>query len=226
MLLTVDDWERMATRPVPPREGRPIVGIDLGGGRVWSAAVACWRNGRVEALACAPGIPALDEQEKRDRVPKGTYRALAAKGGGLQIAKGLRLQPPSELWRTVRDTWGAPESVICDRFRLSELHDCVNGAPVVPRVSRWSEAAFDIRSLRKLAADGPLTVAEPSRLLLAASLSVALVKNDDQGNTRLAKRGTNNLTRDDVAALVLVAGAYVWATEKPKRRWLYAGMTQ
>ena len=87
MLLTVDDWERMAARPVPPREGRPIVGVDLGGGRAWPAAVACWRNGRVEALAVAPGIPSLDEQERRDRVPKGTYRALAAKGG-LRIAEG------------------------------------------------------------------------------------------------------------------------------------------
>ena len=206
MLLVVDDWERMAARPVSPRDGHPLVGVDLGGGRAWSAAVACWRNGRVEALACAPGIPGLNEQERRDRVPKGTYRALAAKGG-LRIAEGLRVQPPSELWRAVREAWGAPESVICDRFRLGELQDCVNGTPVVSRVSRWSEAAFDIRSLRKLAADGPLAVAEPSRLLLAASLSVALVKNDDQGSMRLSKNGSNNTARDDVAAaLVLVAG--------------------
>ena len=224
MLLTVDDSERMAARPVPDREGRPIVGVDLGGGRAWSAAVAVWRNGRVEALACAPGIPGLDEQERRDRVPKETYRALAARGG-LRIAEGLRVQPPAELWRAAREAWGAPESVICDRFRLGELQDCVNGTPVVPRVSRWSEAAFDIRSLRKLAADGPLTVAEPSRLLLAASLSVALVKNDDQGNTRLAKSGTNNAARDDVAAaLVLVAGAYARSMEKPRPRWQYRGM--
>ena len=32
-------------------------------------------------------------------------------------------------------------------------------------------------------------VAESSRPLLAASLSVALVKNDDQGNVRLSKNG-------------------------------------
>ena len=224
MLLTVDDWERMAARPVPDREGRPIVGVDLGGGRAWSAAVAVWQNGRVEALACAPGIPGLDEQERRDRVPKGTYKALVT-SGGLRIAEGLRVQPPSELWRAVRDTWGAPESLICDRFRLGELQDCVNGTPVAPRVSRWSEAAFDIRSLRKLAADGPLTVAEPSRLLLAASLSVALVKNDDQGSMRLSKNGSNNTARDDVAAaLVLVAGAYARAMETPHPRWRYHGM--
>ena len=224
MLLTVDDWERMAARPVPNREGRPIVGVDLGGGRAWSAAVAVWRNGRVEALACAPGVPGLDEQEKRDRVPKGTYKALS-QSGALRIAEGLRVQPPSELWRAVRDSWGAPETVICDRFRLGELQDCVNGTPVVPRVSRWSEAAFDIRSLRKLAADGPLTVAESSRLLVAASLSAAMVKNDDQGSVRLAKRGTNNTARDDVAAaLTLAAGAYIRSLTMPRRRWRYVGM--
>ena len=57
MLLTVDDWERVVARPVPPREGRPIVAYDLGGGRAWSAAVAVWKTGRIEALAVAPGIP-------------------------------------------------------------------------------------------------------------------------------------------------------------------------
>ena len=103
MLLTVDDCERMAARPVPLREGRPVVGVDLGGGRAWSAAVACW--------------------------------------------------------------------------------------------------------------------------LLAASLSVALVKNDDQGNMRLSKNGSNNTARDDVAAgLVLVAGAYARAMEKPRPRWQYRRM--
>ena len=147
--------------------------------------------------------------------PKGRYKALVTSRGP-RIAECLRVQPPSELWRAVRDAWGAPEMVICDRFRLGELQDCVNGTPVMPRVSRWSEAAFDIRSLRKLAADGPLTVAEPSRLLLAASLSVALVKNDDQGSMRLSKNGSNNTARDDVAAgLVLVAGAYARAMENP-----------
>ena len=62
MLLTVDDWQRAAARPVPERDGRPIVGVDLGAGRAWSAAVALWRNGRVEAIAVAPGIPDLAAQ--------------------------------------------------------------------------------------------------------------------------------------------------------------------
>ena len=224
MLLTVDDWERVCARPVPPRDGRPIVAYDLGGGRAWSAAVAVWRSGRVEAVAVAPGIPSLSEQEKRDRVPAGTYRRLA-QGGALRVAEGLRVQPPAELHRAAAAAWGRPEVIVCDRFRLAELQDVVNGTPVMPRVARWSEAAEDIRALRKAAKDGPLACAPGSRDLLTASLSGALVKNDDQGNVRLVKKGTNNAARDDVAAaLVLAAGVLERSLRAPWKRWRYRGI--
>lgn len=224
MLLVVDDWERVCARPVAEQDARPIVGIDLGGGRAWSAAVAIWRTGRTEALAVAPGIPSLLEQEKRDRVPSGTYRKLA-QSGALRVAEGLRVQPPAQLVDAIASEWGRPEVIVCDRFRLAELQDSVNGIPLSPRIARWSEAASDIRSLRKVAKDGPLSCAESSKLLLTASLSAAMVKNDDQGNTRLSKRGTNNQARDDVAAaLVLAAGAYVRSMERPRPGWRYAGM--
>ena len=214
MLLTVDDWQRITERPVPEREGKPIVGIDLGAGRAWSAAVGTWRNGRVEAIAVAPGIPDLAAQEQRDRVPAGVYRRLV-EGGALRVAEGLRVQPPADLVRAVREEWGGAEVVFCDRFRLGELQDCARGLRIRPRMARWSEASEDIRGLRKLARDGPLVVAEGSRDLVAASLACALVKNDDQGSTRLAKNGTNNTSRDDVAAaLTLSAGALA---RKPKR---------
>ena len=224
MLLTVDDWERVCARPVATREGRPIMGVDLGGGWAWSAAVAVWRTGPVEAIAVAPGIPGLAEQEKRDKVPAGTYRRLA-ESGALCVAEGLRVQPPAELVGAARDAWGPPELIVCDRFRLGELQDCLTPATaVVPRVARWSEAAADIRALRKLAADGPLSCAESSRTLIAASLAFAMVKNDDQGNVRLSKRGTNNTARDDVAAaLVLAAGAFQRSLERPRQRWRYRG---
>ena len=224
MLLTVEDWERVVARPVPPREGRPIVAYDLGGGRAWSAAVGVWRSGRMEAIAVAPGIPSLEDQEKRDRVPRGTYRALA-QSGALHVAEGLRVQPPAQLHDAVRASWGAPEAILCDRFRLNELADCVYSTPLVPRVTRWSEASEDIRALRKIAADGPLACEESCRLLVAASLSAAMVKNDDQGSVRLVKKGSNNTARDDVAAaLTLAAGAYLRSLTKPRPSWRYAGM--
>ena len=216
VLLTLQDWKGVLARTVAPRKGRPIVGVDLAGGRAWAAAVAVYRTGRVEALAVAPGIPSLEAQEKRDRVPPGTYRALAA-AGALRVAEGLRVQPPSQLWRAVQASWGAPEGIVCDFFRLAELRDVVNGCPIAPRRARWSEASDDIRGLRKLALDGPLSVDEPSRALLSASLSVATVKSDDQGSTRLVKR--NNAARDDVAqALTLAAGVLARELAGPARR--------
>ena len=223
MLLTVDDWQRVTSRDVPAREGKPIVGIDLGAGRAWSAAVAVWRSGRTEATAVAPGIPNLDAQEKRDRVPKGTYRALA-ENGSLRVAEGLRVQPPDQLVKAARATWGREEVVFCDRFRLAELQDAVNGTPIVPRVARWSEAGEDIRAVRKLAKDGPLSCAESSRALLTASLAATVVKSDDAGNMRLVKNGANNTGRDDVgAALVLAAGALARAPKPRRRRSALAG---
>ena len=209
MLLTVDDFDLVKTRPVGIPTGRPIVAVDLGGGRSWSAAVAIWQSGRCEAMACAPGIPDLDAQERRDRVSAGLYVDLHRRGL-LTVAEGLRVQPPAQLWDAIRDRWGVPVRVVCDRFRLAELEDAIQGACLVePRVTRWSEAAADIRALRRMSRDGPLSIPESDQLLVAASLSQANVKSDDAGSTRLVKRTRNNESRDDVAAaLLLAAGAF------------------
>lgn len=207
VLLTVDDWRAVLARPVPEREGRPVVGIDLGAGRAWSAAVAVWRNGRTEAVAVAPGIPSIEAQERRDRVPGGTYLKLIA-AGSLMVSEGLRVPPARMLVDAIRHRFGAPEFIVCDRFRLADLQDTSPPCQVVPRVTRWSEASHDIRALRQWAKDGPLACDGADADLLTASLSVALVKSDDQGSVRLAKRGTNNEARDDVAAaLTLATGA-------------------
>ena len=214
-LLTVDDWQRTLARTVPDRVGRPVVGVDLGMGRAWSAAVAVWRSGRVEARALAPGIPSLADQEKRDRVPSGTYRSLAAIGA-LTICEGLMVPPVEDLidilipWR--------PERVVCDRFRLPEFRDAMRfRMPIEARRTRWSESSFDIRALRKLAKDGPLSVERRSRGLLTASLSAATVRPDDGGSVRLTKR-SDNRARDDVAvAMTLAAGALTRAPSVERR---------
>ena len=67
-------------------------------------------------------------------------------------------------------------------------------------MTRWSESSEDIRALRKMARDGPLSVENGSAALLEASLAVASVKADDAGNVRLQKRGSNNQSRDDVGS--------------------------
>ena len=215
MLLSVENWQTTLAREIAPAHGRQVWGIDLGANRSWCAAINLRQNGRCDAVAVAPGIPSIESQEKRDRVPKGTYRRLV-QAGVLKVAEGLRVPPVGMVIDWARAKWGFPALAVSDRFRYDELRDAAGRwLKLEPRVTRWSEAAEDIRALRRMAADGPLSVAEDSRLLLTASLSAATVKSDDQGNTRLVKRGTNNQARDDAAAaLLLAAGAWDRATRK------------
>ena len=221
VLLTVGDWELATARQVAPRKGRPIVGLDLGRDRSWSAAVGWWPStGRVEAVAVAPGLPGVAAQEKRDQVRAGTYAKLID-AGLLTLTEGLRVVPPAALVDRIR-AW-SPGAIVCDRFRINELKDSTPPCPIFPRVVRYSEASFDIRSLRRAAKDGPLSVAPESRPLIEASLSVARVQHDDGGSIRLRKDGTHNKSRDDVsAALVLAAGAAARMPARPRR--VYHGM--
>ena len=215
-LLTVDDWEYIVGRPVGDAKGKPVVGIDLGGGRSWSAAVAIWPSGRIEAVALTGSIPNIAAQEKRDRTSGGTYQKLVD-AGQLVVDEGLRVPRPSLLIDYICGAW-SPRFAVCDRFRVNELADAVKGrVRLIPRVTRWSESTFDIRSLRKQAKDGPLSCDPGSRKLIEASLLVSTVKSDDGGSMKLIK-SKSNTARDDVcAALALAAGAVARLPKKKKK---------
>ena len=225
VLLTLEQWQKALQRPVAECQGKPIVGVDLGAGRSWSAAVGLWPNGRTEAVAIAPGVPDLAAQEKRDLVPSGLYQRLH-ESGRLDVADGLHIPPARSLIELVLSHWGVPALIICDRFRLADLLDSRPPCPVEPRVTRWSEAAEDVRALRKLTLDGGLSVEPASRQLLSASLAVARVKSDDAGNVRLVKADSNGKSRDDTAAALLLAcGEHQRRAARPKgRRWVNHGL--
>ncbi|MCY3919664.1 MAG: hypothetical protein OXG38_07655 [Chloroflexi bacterium] len=211
VVLTVRAWQSVCGRPVPEPDGYPVVGVDLGGGRAWSAAAAIWPSGRVEAVAVAPGDVSIAEQERRDRVPSGTYEALIA--SGRLTVDGTRAVPRVEVLLDQVREW-EPGLILCDRFRHSDLIDAGPPCPVEARVTRWSECSEDLRALRAWAVDGELAVEPESRELVGASLAVSRVKTDDQGNTRLVKSRNNHARDDVVAALVLAAGE----AERRRRR--------
>ena len=171
-LLTPDEWERVLARPVPDRDllGLPIVGVDIGGGRAWSAAVGVWESGRVEALALAPGEPTIAAQEKRDRVPGGTYQRLV-ESGALVPADGQRVPSVALLVDAITERWGGAAVVVCDRFRLPELEDAAPGWAIEPRVAQWSNSTEDIRGL---AAAGERRRAGGGRRFTGAADVVAL----------------------------------------------------
>ena len=215
MLVTVDAWKASLRRPVAPRRGKPIVGIDLGQNRAWSACVAIWQTGRVEALALAPGLPNLAMQEKRDGVPRGAYSRIE----NLRVAEGLNVPPVEMLWGAIIEKWGTPVRVVCDRLRLGELRDSVPSSLFIEtRKGLWSESTADIRSFRRCLLDGKVSIDPASQSLIEASLAVSTVQADTSGNLRLIK-DKNNRARDDVAAAFLLAcGAFERANAKPEKR--------
>ena len=223
MLCEVSEWQAVERREVPPRVGRPFVGLDLGSSRSWSAAWAIWPNGRSECWAVCPGIPGLAARERQDAQPRGLYQRLA-ESGALIVDEGLRVSRPETLISHLLAVGVEPEFILCDRFMLPQLRDAVAGRwPIQARVTRWSDATEDIMAFRQLVKDGPLSIAPESRALAAASLAQAAVASDDQGSVRLqkARRGRS---RDDVAVSgTLSAGALSRSLRAPQRaRWRFA----
>ena len=194
--LSVLTWDMVGPGPVRWQYGI----VDSSRRLLWRPVFRHWKNRKSATV-----------------FQKGTYRMLY-QNGSLMVAEGLRVQPAAQLIDEVFRKWGRPTGISCDRFRVTDLQDCVRGVSLSTRMTRWSESGEDIRALRKIAGDGPLSVSPGSAALIGASLSAAMVKPDDSGNVRMVKRSTNNLARDDVAsALVLGAGVFVRNAGRPRR---------
>ena len=203
-LVTSAEWARVVARPVPPCEGKPVVGVDLGGQRSWSAAAALWPNGRIESWAVAPGLPSLAEQERQDQVPEGTYAALA-RSGGLGVDEG---QHVPDVERLLSRIWSwSPVCIVSDPYRSGELAKAVAGrCRIVERSRSGGEATSNIQALRSMLLDTASGVTEASRDLLGAAFQQTNLVIDNGGLTKVSKLDARR-SRDDAAlALLLAAG--------------------
>ncbi|MCY4300950.1 MAG: hypothetical protein OXC68_04320 [Aestuariivita sp.] len=205
VLLTVDQWEDVLARVPQPKNGHPVIGIDMGSNRAWSAVVAFWESQRIEAFAICPGIPSIAEQEERDGVPFGAYQKLIDEGL-LIVADGQKQPPAFMIVQEIARRFGSYVLAVSDLFRFHELEGAGLGAGEVRR-TRYSEADADIRALRRAALDGMLSVDESANLF-GESLAATMVIENKHGNLEMQKKGKHNQGRDDVsAALKLAAGA-------------------
>ena len=222
-LVSIQDWQAVEAREAPPRVGRPIVGLDLGSSRAWSAAWSLWRNGRSECFALAPGVPDLKSRERQDCMPNGLYQALS-QSGVLLVDAGRRVSRPKKLVEHLQAVGIRPEISFCDRFALESLRDAVGGRfPIQARVTRWSEATADISAFRQFVKDGPLSLVSECIPLARLGMSQASVESDRQGSVRLRKRRTGR-SRDDVAvAGVLACGGLARSLSRPTTTWRYRG---
>ena len=161
------------------RSGVLIFGVDLGTTGAMSAVAAVWESGRLEALAALPGSPPLDERERADGVP-GLYEAMA-RTGDLLVAPG-RTTSPKWLLAQAIGRFGAPETIVTDRWRLGELEDAVSelatGAPIITRGMGFKDGTEDVRRFRTAVLDGKL--APVKSVLLRSAISPVMKSLIDQ----------------------------------------------
>ena len=172
-LITSSEWQRVVERQVPECEGSPVVGIDLGGSRSWSAAAALWPSGRIEAWAVAPGVPGLAEQEREDQVAEGAYLELV-RSGGLSVDADRAVPGIGTLLSRIW-SW-SPVAIVCDPYRVQELHQVVSGrVRIVERARGGGESTSNVQSLRSLLLDsnsgGDDVEPRPARRVVRADVS-------------------------------------------------------
>ena len=203
-LVSEEEWGRVVSRPAPPAEGRPVIGVDLGGTRSWSAAAAIFPSGRIESWAVAPGVPSLAEQERDDQVADGTYAALVL-SGGLGVDEG---QHVPDVERLLSRIWSwSPLCIVSDPYRSAELAQAVGGrVRIIERARSGGEATSNIMALRSMLLDTASGVTEASRDLLGAAFQQTNLVIDSSGLTKVVKLDQRRSRDDASAALLLAAG--------------------
>ena len=203
-LVRAPEWARVCARPVPACEGHPVIGVDLGGSRSWSAACAVWPSGRVESWALAPGVPSLAEQEHEDQVSEGAYVELV-RSGGLAVDDGHAVPDIGLLLSRIWD-W-EPTVLVSDPYRAAELHHSVAGrVRIVERARGGGESTSNVQALRARLLDTASGVTEASRDLLGAAFAQTALVIDATGTTKVTKTRARRSRDDAAAALLLAAG--------------------
>ena len=203
-LITTAEWERVCARPVPACEGKPVIGVDLGGNRSWSAAAAIFPSGRTSSWAIAPGVPSLADQERDDQVADGTYSELVT-AGGLSVDAG-RAVPGVELLLARIWAW-EPSAIVCDNYRAPELHKAVEGrVRVIERGRGGGESTSNVQALRSLLLDSQSGVTAESRTLLGSAFQQTNLAIGNDGLTKVVKLDARRSRDDAAAALLLAAG--------------------
>lgn len=223
-LLDAGTWARIEA-PENERRGRWALGLDLGTSAAMSAAAAYWPDTKaLECVACFPELPDLRERGLSDGVG-GLYRRMAERGE--LIIAGRRVSDIRSLLHEVRNRWGYPDLVVCDRWRESELRDALEkaGFPLTAlevRGQGFRDGGEDVRLFREACLADAV---RPARsLLMTAAMSEARVQTDSAGNSKLSKStqgGRRKRARDDAAAaaILAVAAGYRRAkkTQAPRR---------
>ena len=159
-LITVDEWLSCEVAPddLPEREGRCILGVDLGGSRSMSAAAFFWpETGRLEAVGTFPGQPSLADRGAADGV-SGRYIEMQDRGE-LSTLGDQTVPVAPWLVEVMAHVEGEPVAAItADRYKQAELGEAIDRAgiraPIVWRGQGFRDGGEDCERFRRAVFDG------------------------------------------------------------------------
>ena len=210
MLLDAGTWEQAEQDDVAKTNGYSL-GIDLGTSAAMSAAAAYWpESGALDCFAVFPEVPSLAERGMADGVGR-LYQRMQERGELIQA--GRRVSDIGALLNEARERWGVPKIIGCDRWRESELRQCLEASSfpltgLEVRGMGWNHGAADVRAFRSACLSGK--VSPVKSLLLRSAMAEARTVSDVAGNWKLAKKnsgGRRATARDDAAAAAILAVA-------------------
>lgn len=199
-----------------------VLGVDLGGASAMTAGAAFWPStGRLEALACFPSEPSLEQRGLRDGVGN-AYVQMFKRGELIQL--GTHTPDVPRFLDTCLERWGRPRVIVADRYAEDRLREHLASvsfprAELILRGQGFKDGAEDVDRFRRAVLKGKVTPVKS--LLLRSAMSEARTVADPAGNEKLAKAtqgGRRERAKDDAAAagiLAVAEGARRLAMPKP-----------
>ena len=226
-IVTVDQWKECLVEELPPRQGRCVVGWDLGSSNSFCSAAVMWESGRTEVWSAIGGKPKLSERSAADGHGKALY-PLMQERGELTVYENWRVTPVSEFIKDVvsRLVGERVAAVGCDRHRDDEARQALEEAKITWPIEyrgqgKGKDGVHDTMACQRLILSKTLKTQES--LMLALAISQSLVQYDGNANPCLNK--TNQKARiDALSALVICAGLYEKHLAKKKRARRYIGI--
>jgi phage terminase large subunit-like protein len=221
LLLLTDEWLKCETATLPPRQGKVVIGVDLGGSASMSCAAFYWaETGRLECLGWFPSKPSLLHRGQGDGV--GSRYVEMEKRAELSTLGDQTV--PVALWlaEIMRHVEGETIAALCaDRYKQAELGEAMDRAgircPIIWRGMGYFHGGEDTDRFRRACFDGRVK-SSPS-LLLRSAFADAVCLRDPANNIKLAKaRSTGRIDAAAASVLAVAEGARQTARPAHPRR--------
>lgn len=201
MLMPVEEWRKQVEvepQNLPAREGRLIVGLDVGMGFAMTGAVAYWPDsGRLECMAAFSNHYSLTDRCARDNT---NYLPMHECGELILIGEGT--VDLGVFLGECYQRFGEPDLITGDTFRLADQQVAIT-CPTVHRRTGSITQHQDLARFYALVLDNRVKMA-PS-LLMRAAIRGSRVTSDSSGNRKINRSSYNQ--KNDVLSAMIAAVA-------------------